>query len=168
MAGEYPVSLDLSATATTATASVTSTVVISVERLMEESRRVRATDALKHGGYPGFFNLIRTLPPVGTIGIGIGANQVEVRYAQEAALPDGRRRLVLVADRPLFFLGGGDPAKSRAGYELTIVDLTFEKDGKVSGAMAGAARVKPSAEGVPVLDDYADVRVRLTGSVRRP
>jgi hypothetical protein len=32
--------------------------------------------------------------------------------------------------------------------------------------MAGAARVKPGADGVPILDDFAEVPVRLAGRLR--
>jgi hypothetical protein len=84
---------------------------------------------------------------------------VDIRYAHEQKESAGRR-LVLIADRPLFFLGG-DPAKSKAGYELTVVELRFDAQGGVTGTMAGAARVKPSPNG-PVLNDYAEAPVRLS------
>jgi hypothetical protein len=162
--GEYPMKLVLDATAKTATASVASKVSISVERLMEESRRVRVNKGLQSDGYPGFLKVLRALPPVGTIGL--AGRQVEIRYAHEQ--PQGERsRLVLVADAPLFFLGG-DPGKKRAGYELTIVEITIGADGAVDGTMAGAARVKPGPEGTPVLDDFAEVRVQLAGRINRP
>jgi hypothetical protein len=88
-----------------------------------------------------------------------------VRYAHEEAQPTGRR-VVLVADRPLFFLGG-EPAKARAGYELTIVELLITDTGEVTGTMAGAARVKPARDGAPVLDDYSEAPVRLEGHLDR-
>ena len=96
------------------------------------------------------------LPPIGTIAL--QSRTVDIRYAHEQQQGTGRR-LVLVADRPLFFLGG-DVAKNRAGYELTIVELLFDAQGGVAGTMTGAARVKPSPGGL-VLDDYAEAPVRL-------
>jgi hypothetical protein len=126
---------------------------------MEESRRKRVTDALLHGGYGNFLPALRLLPPVGTITL--NARTVDIRYAREQQETTGRR-LVLVADRPLFFLG--DPSKARAGYELTVVELRFDAGGGVAGTMAGAARVKPSPDGV-VLDDYAEAPVRLAGRI---
>ena len=110
-----------------------------------------------------FVPALRKLPPVGAIEL--AGRTVEIRYAHEQEEGSGRR-LVVVADRPLFFLGG-DPAKSRAGYELTIAELRFDADGAVTGTMAGAARVKPSQGGI-VLDDYADVLVQLTARVPAP
>ena len=156
-AGEYPVTIVADAQVKTATATVTLSVTIRVDRLMEENRRTRVTDALKYNGYAGFLNALRPLPPVGTIEL--GTRKVEVRYAYEQEDGAGRR-LVLVADRPLFFLAA-DPAKTRAGYELTVVQLRFDGRGGAEGTMAGAARVKPAPDGGVVLDDYAEAPVQL-------
>jgi hypothetical protein len=129
---------------------------------MEESRRMKVTDALRFSGYANFLNALRALPPVGSIAV--EKRQVDVRYAHEQTDEKGMR-LTLVADRPLFFLG--DPAKPRVGYELTIVDLRFDGQGGVTGTMTGAARVKPSSDGV-VLDTFFEAPVQLTARESRP
>jgi hypothetical protein len=157
-AADYPLTQAFHARATAGATTVTSVVTVRVDRLMEENRWARVTDALKYSGYANFLNALRALPAVGAIEL--ETRSVEIRYAREQRHADGRR-LVLVSDRPLFFLGG-DPAKSRAGYELTVVELRFDAQGVVTGTMAGAARVKPSPDGVQ-LDDYAEVSVLLTG-----
>jgi hypothetical protein len=157
-AGTYPLTLTVQATATSAKGTVTSNVTFRVDRLMEENRRKRVTDALTYSGYGNFLTALRALPPVGAIVL--NERQVEIRYAHEEQQETGRR-LVLVADRPLFFLGG-DPAKSRAGYELTMVELLFDSRGDVTGTMTGAARVKPSPAGI-VVQDFAEAPVRLAG-----
>jgi len=156
-AADYPMTLSADAKATAGTAAVTAVVTIKVDRLMEENRRKRVTDRLEHDGYAKFVPELRSLPPVGTIEV--QGRSVEIRYAREQRDAKGRR-LVLIADQPLFFLGA-DPAKNRAGYELTIVELRFDAAGKFTGTMAGAAKVKPSPEG-PVLDDFAQAPVTLT------
>jgi hypothetical protein len=160
---DYPLTVTLDARAQNAGAAVTSSVSITVDRLMEPNRRARVMDALKYGGYVNFMPALRALPAIGAIAL--GTRMVEVRYAHEEPHSKGRRLLV-VADRPLFFLG--DPAKARTGYELTIVDLLIDDEGAVTGTMTGAARVKPDRDGAVVLDDYAEVLVQLTGRVRRP
>ena len=156
-AGDYPMTLTADAKATAGTAAVTAVVTIKVDRLMEESRRARVTDKLAHDGYAKFVPELRSLPPVGTIEV--QKRSVEIRYAREQRDATGRR-LVLIADRPLFFLAA-DPAKNRAGYELTIVELRFDAAGGFTGTMAGAAKVKPSPDG-PILDDFAEAPVALT------
>lgn len=160
---EYPLNLTLDAKAKTASTFIMSNLTISIDRLMEESRRVRVTDALKFNGYPGFLKVLRALPPVGTIGL--SGRQVEVRYAHEAAHAQGRR-LVLVADQALFFLAT-DTSKNRAGYELTMVELLIGNDGSITGTMTGAARVKPGGEGAVVVDDFAATPVSLSGRLPR-
>jgi hypothetical protein len=161
-AGEYPLKLTVEAQATDKGSTVTSSVSIRVDRLMEENRRKRVTDTLTYSGYGNFFNALRALPPIGAIEL--RGRSVEIRYAHEQQEETGRR-ILLIADRPLFFLGG-DLAKNRAGYELTLVELRFDAQGGVTGTMAGAARVKPSPSG-PVLDDYAEAPVRLAARVAR-
>jgi hypothetical protein len=157
-AGQYPLTLVVSAQAKNATSTVTSTLNIRVERLMSETNRTRVTDALKYGGYGNFVPALRTLPVIGTIVL--DKREVQLRYAREQ--PDGKGyRLTLVADRPLFFLGA-DAAKVRAGYELTIVDLRIDDQGAGTGTMAGAARVKPTPDGGVILDNYAEAPVELT------
>jgi hypothetical protein len=156
--------LAMNATAKTPRTSVSASLSIYVDRLMEESRRTRVTDALRYGGYGNFLNALRTLPGIGRISL--DDRFVEVRYAHESQTASGRR-LVLIADRPLFFLSG-DAARSRAGYELTLVELLFDADGRVTGTMAGAARVKPVGNGEVAMDDFADVRVALAVAAASP
>jgi PKD repeat protein len=162
-AGTYPVTLTLDAQAGGDVTTVTSSVTVAVKRLMEESRRKRVTDALTYSGYGSFLTALRPLPPVGTVTV--NRRSVEIRYAREQQ-QGAERRLVLIADRPLFFLSG-DAAKPRTGYELTVVELRFDAQGVVTGTMAGAARVKPSPDG-PVLDDFAETPVRLSAHAPKP
>ena len=159
-AAEYPLTLAASAQVAKGATTVTTTFTIHVDRVMNETFRTRVTDALKFGGYPKFLPALRALPAIGTI---------EFEGAWWNCATCGRSltkkgsRLVLVADRPLFFLG--DPAKARAGYELTMVDLTLDGKGAGTGTMTGAARVKPTPDGGIVVDEFEVAPVQLT--VRR-
>jgi hypothetical protein len=132
-------------------------VTIKIDRLVEPSRRQRVLDGLKYNGYQGFMNALRPLPVIGSIATPNG--NVKVRYAWETAV-DNKNRLIVVADKPLFFLPA-ESAPSRAGYELTFVELLFDESGAATGTLSGAARVKPAPDGI-VLDDYAAVLVTLT------
>jgi hypothetical protein len=160
---EYPLTMVADAQVKTEVAMVNASITIRVDRPMEPSRWTRVTDALKFNGYPGFLNTLRTLPSIGTIEL--GTRKVLLRYSHEQPAGAGSR-LVLVADRPLFFLGEAD--KSRAGYELTIVEVTFDAQGRASGRMTGAARVKPAGDGGVVLDDFAEAPVQLSFRENRP
>jgi hypothetical protein len=163
LAMEYPLALTLEARAKNETATVTSKLSIRIERLLADAPYKRVSDALRFGGYPNFLNTLRPLPVIGTITL--GTRKVDLRYARESQ-EQGKTRLLLVADRPLFFLGS-EPSKPRAGYELTIVELFFDDKGAGTGRMAGAARVKPTPDGGVALDDFADVEVQLSTNANR-
>jgi hypothetical protein len=157
-AADYPVTLTAKAQATSGETTVTSTVRIYVDRLIEPSRRTRVLDGLKYNGYQGFMNALRPLPAIGHVET--QKARVDLRYAWETRVPEGRR-LILVADKPLFFLAA-DTSKARAGYELTVIDLVLDERGAGKGSMAGAARVKPAPDDGVVLDDFATTLVQLT------
>ena len=155
--GEYPRDLLAQARTSGSETKVTSTVRIHLDRLMEPARRTRVLDGLKYKGYQGFMDALRPLPVIGSIAT--PNREVAVRYAWESVVAE-RRRLVVVADKPLFFLPG-DAAKVRTGYELTFVELLFDGHGAAVGTMAGAARVRPAPDGF-ILDDFAVAPVELT------
>jgi hypothetical protein len=156
--GGYPLSLTAKAQATQGETTITSTIKIYVDRLIEPSRRTRVLDGLKYNGYQGFMNALRPLPAIGRIES--QRARVDLRYAWETKVENGRR-LVLVADKPLFFLAA-DTAKARTGYELTVVDLVLDDKNAGKGSMAGAARVKPAVDSGIVLEDFATALVTLT------
>jgi len=156
-ASTYPQTMTASAKAVDGATTVTSTITITIDRLVEPSRRDRLIDGLKRDSYQGFMDVIWTLPAIGSIAT--QSAQVDVKYAWETQVQN-RRRLVVIADKPLFFLARD--AQGRAGYDLTVVELQFDDRGAATGTMAGAARVKPSPEEGIILEDYAAVPVQLT------
>ena len=90
-AADYPLSIVALASLKSGETSVTSNVVIRVDRLMEESRRTRVTDALKYNGYIGFVPALRTLPVIGSIDL--ARRKVDVKYRARDARREG------IADR---------------------------------------------------------------------
>src|SRR5512138_983899 len=129
---QYPLTMTFNAQVKANEATtITSQVSVKVDNLMLESRRVRATDALQHGGFANFVNVLRTLPPIGVISL--PKREVQIRYARETT-DQGVTRLVLIADRPLVFLRP-EEEKARAGYELTLMELRFDANGRAIGAM---------------------------------
>jgi hypothetical protein len=155
-ANGYPRTVIAEATAADGPNQITAVVTIKIDRLVEPTRRQRVLDGLKYNGYQGFMNALRPLPVIGSIASPNG--NVKVRYAWETPV-ENKNRLVVVADKPLFFLPA-ESAPSRAGYELTVVELIFDANGAATGTMSGAARVKPAPDGI-VLDDFAAVPVTL-------
>lgn len=158
-AGTYPRTIAANAKATAGATTITSTITIQIDRLVEPSRRDRLIRGLKQNGYQGFVDVMRPLPVIGAIKT--QNREVPVKYAWETEA-QGKHRLIVVSDAPLFFLPGDQP-KARPGYQLTVVQLLLDDSGAGTGNLAGAARVKPTAdaEGI-VLEDYSATPVDLT------
>jgi hypothetical protein len=162
-AAQYPLSLTLDAQMKTGDTTVNSKITIQIDRAMENVRRTRVTDALKFGGYQNFLNALRAVPAVGSIRT--QSTKVDVRYTREDEA-GANTRLVLIADQPLSFLSS-NPTKQKVGFELTLMDLTIEPNGAVTGKLAAAGRVRPSPDGGVLLDTYADQLIDLKGQVAK-
>ena len=147
-----------------ATAVASTSITIQVDRYTPDADRKVMEEALRTGGYPGFLTALRKAPAVGYVEA--GDKKFTVRWAR--VVPDGDGRTIsIVTDAPIFFVGGGNPdAKSRAGYELAVLQLKMDSAGVGEGTMAPAARVKPGGETGVRIDQYADQPIKLL-SVRR-
>ena len=156
-AGTYPRTIAAQAKATDGATTITSTITIQINRLVEPSRRARLLKGMDQNGYQGLMDVMRPLPIIGKISTQRAS--VDVKYAWETPA-QGKTRLIVVADKPLFFLPGDEP-KARPGYQLTVVQLLLDDRGAGTGMIAGAARVKRAAEEGIILEDYATAPVDL-------
>jgi hypothetical protein len=140
--------------------AITVPLVVRLDRFTPEPARVAMTDALKYNGYPGFLNALRAAPSVGVVTV--AGRSYTVRWAREES--EGEKRAIsVVTDQPVFFIGGGRPnAKRTAGYEIAIIQMTLDHDGRGDGTMAAAARVKPRGTTGVQIDDYAETPIKLT------
>ena len=156
------------AQAKNATGAVSGTLEARVSRYTPDFDRGAVETALRNGGYPGFLTALRKAPEVGQL-IVAGGQPFAIRYAREK-VEAGARTIVLVTDRPVYFIGGGrgEPTKPREGFEVAVVQIQLDASGKGSGMMAGAARVRPDGDGGVLLDDYAEQPIALTGVTRKP
>ena len=150
----------------TASGPISATVQVRIKRYTPEFDRKMLEDALEHGGYASFVNALRKVPDVGTVAAGDG--QFTIRLARERKTDKGRT-IVVVTDKPVFFVGGARPnAKARAGYETALVQLLVDDAGVGSGMMAAAARVKPGGEAGVRIDNYAEEPLALKVTRQKP
>ncbi len=155
------------AQAKTASSAVSGTLVMRVSRYTPDFDRKTVEEALRLGGYPRFLTALRNAPEVGQLTLADGPPYV-IRYAREKAAGAGRE-IVLVTDRPVFFVGSArTDAKPRAGYEVAVIQIQVDGAGRGKGTMAAAARVRPDGSGGVLLDDYADALIEVTNVTRRP
>jgi hypothetical protein len=161
-----PEIFNATATAKNASGAISGALEVRVTRYTPDFDRKTVEEALRLGGYPRFVTTLRNAPDVGQLVLG-GGQPYTIRYARETVAADGRT-IVLVTDRPVYFVGSGraDP-KPRAGFEVAVVQIQVDGTGRASGTMAGAARVRPKGDGGVLLDDYADQPIALTNITRK-
>ena len=145
-------------------ASVTAPILFHVERYTPDFDRGVVQEALRVGGYPGFLPALRKAPDVGYAEL--ASRRVTIRWARETADATGRT-IVLITDKPVAFLGGQAEGKSRAGYEVAVIQLKVDGKGNGTGTMAAAARVKPGGATGVQIDDYAEVPITLAMVARQ-
>ena len=144
-------------------ATASTTMRIEILRYTADRDREAVEKGLKFGGYPGFLAALRQARKAGTVSA--NGKAWMIRWASAKPTPGGRR-IVLVTDQPMYFLGGGaTDAKPRAGYEVGVIQMEVDAAGTGTGSVAAAARVKPGEDGV-VVDDYGDSRIEITKVVR--
>jgi hypothetical protein len=144
-------------------ATASTTIRIDLRQYTPDRDREPIEKGLKFGGYPGFLAALRKGRKVGTVAT--SDKTWDIRWASARPTPGGRK-IVLVTDQPMFFLGGGAiEAKPRAGYEVGVIQMEVDEKGSGTGSVAAAARVKPGEDGV-VVDDYGDQRIEITKVVR--
>jgi hypothetical protein len=159
-----PESFSCQLQARTGLAGAATTMRVQLDRYTADHDRKTVTDAMTHGGYPGFLQALRKTPVVGQLEF--GDQKFAVRWARQQPAGKGRS-IIIVTDTPVYFIGGGRvDAKPREGFEVAVVQFTVDDVGMGSGTMAAAARVKPDGAGGVVLEDYAEEPIKLT-SVKR-
>src|SRR4051812_48830773 len=104
-----PETFDVVATASTAgaapgarTGTVTVTMTITIDRYTPEHARVTMTDALRHGGYPGFLRALRDAPRAGSLTV--AGETFVIRWARQVPNETGRT-ISIVTETPVFFVG---------------------------------------------------------------
>jgi len=137
-----------------------STLDIQLAAYSPEHEKKAMTDALKYNGFVGFVPVFKKASVVGTVRI--RERKWNIRWASQQADGD-RRKILLATDEPIYFVGGGkSDSKSRTAYTMAVLQFTVDKNGAGTGTMAGAARVKPNADGTAfILDDYSDEPIAL-------
>jgi hypothetical protein len=163
-ASDVPVDFGASVSVTGPLGTAATSMKVHIDKYTSEFDRTTIVNALRTNGYQAFLPAFRKLPVVGYIQI--KDQKWTLRWAHQTPKNPGQS-VIVATDQPMFFLGAGQTNKPRAGYEMGIVQMELDEIGMGTGTMAGAARVKPTADmqGVQI-DDFADVPTKLTSISR--
>ena len=119
-------------------ATISAPVVITIKRIMSEFEANKYANAYRKGGDAALRAALVDIPTTGTVQLGKG-KPTPTRITVERKTDKGRR-LMIITDRPLLFLGASLPdAKPKTGYNFAVIDLLFDEKGAASGTIATAA-----------------------------
>lgn len=138
----------------------TGPVEISVTRWTTQDERAMLTQALFKSGQDQLLDALRDARSVGRI-YTPGSIGYDLRFAEERALPDGGREIILATDRPMSFWEITNRPRS-SEYPFTWVQFRIRPDGTGNGTLAVAARIiGEEADDLIEVEDFAITPVRL-------
>ncbi len=144
----------------------TGPVQISVTRWSTPAERTTLQQTLFKKGQDALLDTLRDMRPVGRISTP-GNIGWELRFAEQRALPDGGREIILATDRPMSFWEIVNQPRS-AQYPFTWVQFRVPRDGKGEGKLAVAARITgEKADDLIEVEDFAISPVRLQNITSR-
>ena len=133
---------------------------ISVTRWSTADDQKTLRQALFKNGQDGLLEAVRDMRSVGRI-YTPGSIGYDLRYSEMRRLPDGKREIILAADRPMTFREIVERPIS-AEYPFTWVQFTMRPDGTGEGKLAVAARIiGEEADELIEVQDFAISPVRL-------
>ena len=144
----------------------TAPVTISLDRMLTTAERDILLAAFKSGDAAA---LKKALTAQQTLGYVEGGNKVKVPVKFAFPRSTGGGKIVtIVCNEPIVHIGGDVPnAKPKAGYDLAYVLLVLDADGKGTGEVAPAAKLKIRDDGALVTEDYGAETVWLKDVVRK-
>jgi hypothetical protein len=140
-------------------AAVAEQVRFTVERWTTEAQRRKLTEVLQERGPDALLEALRDQPEVGHLRSPDSLGY-PLRYADQQALPDGGRRIVLATDRAVGFWETWRSSRTLE-YPFTVVELHVGEDGSGEGKLSIATKIVPVADRI-LLENWAVTPVQLT------
>ena len=138
----------------------TSTIQIAVQRWSTPEERQMLVDTLKDKGREALADALSRMPPVGWIRLPNTRSQ-DLRYAWQAPLPDGGRRVVIATDRIVNYAELTTASRTQ-NYQFSVAEIHFDKDGKGEGKLSPLAKVDIDKGTNQIeVEDYTSQPVRL-------
>jgi hypothetical protein len=160
-----PESFRINGQVTDTPGGVAASMALQIDSYTPDDRHQTIVTALKAGDNAAFLDVLRRSPVVGSLKM--GDRSVPIRWARSQPQPNGKRRVAVMTESPVFFFGAGAAdAKPTAGYDVGVLEFTIDSVGMGKGTMAAAAKVKPGGPTGIQIDDYSGKRIELTTVTR--
>lgn len=143
----------------------TAPITISLDRILTTSERDTLIAAFQTEDNA---TLKKALASQATIGYVEGRQtRVPIKYAFPRPTSGGRI-LTIVCNEPITHIGGDMPgAKPKAGFDLTFILLVLDANGKGTGEISPAAKLKLREDGALVTEEYGAVTIWLSDVARK-
>lgn len=138
---------------------------IDVTRWSTAAERDELLTVLKKQGARKMLNVLQGQRPVGTIKTP-DSLAYDLRFAEQSALPDGGRRIVLATDRPISFWEAVNRPRT-IEYPFTVIQMEIGKEGKGKGTLSYATKIIPAGKAI-VLENFNTQPVMLTQITSEP
>lgn len=138
----------------------TAPVTISLDRMLTTTERNTLLAAFQTGDNAALKKALAAQTSLGYVKG--GQTRVSIKYAFPRATSSGKI-LTLVCDEPIVHIGGDLPdAKPRAGFDFAFVLLVLDADGRGTGEISPAAKLKLREDGALVTEDYGAQTIWLS------
>lgn len=138
----------------------TNTIQIAIERWSAPEEREMLVKTLREKGRDALAEALSRMPRIGWIRLPNTRAQ-DLRYAWQAQLPDGGRRVVIGTDRIVNYAELTTASRTQY-YEFSVAEIHFDKNGKGEGKLSPLAKVDIDKETNQIeVEDYTSQPVRL-------
>lgn len=132
---------------------------IDINRWSSAAEQAALLKVLKERGAEKLLDLLQGTKPVGIIKTPDSLGY-DLRYAHQAPLPDGGRRIVIATDRPIGFWEAANRPRT-IDYPFTVIQMELDKDGKGKGTLSYATKIIPAGDTI-VLENFGIQPIMLT------
>ena len=130
---------------------------ININRWSTDAERTVLIDLLKMKGQQAMVAELQKLPQVGYIKMPTTMGYA-LFYARSNPLPDGGRQVVFATDRNIGMAGA---APQLSQYDVSVVEIQFDKAGKGKGKLVPAAKASVDKNGKVQIQNYQGAPLML-------
>jgi hypothetical protein len=143
----------------------TAAVTVSYTRLITAAEREAVVSALKSGGQPAAKKVLAGMKDIGFIEV--PAKKIPVKFAFARAVGSGRMVTLVAAEALGALKTDLTNTKPKDGYDLALVLLVLDADGKGTGEFTPAAKIKIRDDGAFTTEDSTTETIWLKGVAKK-